>query len=93
MLYDTGNKLTNFIIDLIGFLSGLLIIIALVIGIVRVISSWLYPIPTDYSGLLVTYLGLPLAVWFVLGCGFLLHGFKLISVNIEIKNEKRVDKK
>lgn len=97
IIYDTGNKKLNFMIDTIGVLFYLMIIIIMVGGIVNI----LFPKPTQPTNMefmLNPYLGLPFFFWFCTGIGIMFgiifHGILLINVDSHnttkelIKNEK-----
>ena len=101
IIYNTGNKKLNFMIDTIGVLLFISLVVILIGGMFNLLSGLLNPKPveqTDFNFMLNPYLGIPFFFWFCSGVaimlGFTFHGFILINVDSHNKNfTKELDKK
>lgn len=97
-IYDTKNKMVNFMLDTIAILIFLLIIIALFNGMYNIISTAIHPNPPeDLSILANSYLGLPFIFWIMIAFGLMFgltfHGFNLVNISISNNTVKEKDKK
>ena len=88
--------------DNIPLMKGLNIITYLIFALVvvilgkAIINQFIPPKPSlpvisQGSSMLISYMGLPLIFWFLLGLGLAIgltfHGFKLFSINIERRDK------